>query len=224
MIFPVARWFVWDPCISPVGSVSAPDVSFVEPLLRRRLSSLARMSLRVAYDCAHDIPNARFVFASQHGELARTVTMLESLAEKEALSPAVFSMSVLNASAGLFSILQKNVAPSTAISAGCSSFGYGLLEAGLQLASNPQLPVLFIYADESVPAVYGQDDQHRNVTHAVGLLLQTSAEMHIHCTTSSNNDIPSDEAQSRAFVRCLEQGHADWHDAGKTWFWEKECR
>ena len=106
LIAPIARWSVWESSVSPEGSLASPDVSFVEPLLRRRLSSLTRMTLRVAYDCAHDIPGVRFVYASRHGELARTTTMLEALANKAALSPAVFSMSVLNASTGLFSMLE----------------------------------------------------------------------------------------------------------------------
>lgn len=203
----------------PDGAVSSPDVSFVEPMLRRRLSSLARMSLRVAYDCAHDVPEVRFVYASRHGELARTTTMLESIADGEILSPTVFSMSVLNASAGLFSMLQKNTAPSTAVSAGNSSFGYGLMEASLQLAANPEQAVLLVFADEPVPDVYGAVGSPASGAHAVGVLLQSSAEIQVQCVLSSGESAASDEDQSRAFLRCLDHGEASWHQAGKTWSW-----
>jgi len=221
LIAPIARWSVWESSVSPEGSLASPDVSFVEPLLRRRLSSLARMTLRVAYDCAQDMPTARLVYASRHGELARTTTMLESIADRETLSPTSFSMSVLNASSGLFSILQKNFAPATAISAGCSSFGYGLLEACLQLANNPQEPVLYVYADEPAPAVYGVDELPGSGAHALGMLLQSSAGTRIHCAIADEGRAASDEVQSRAFLRCLDRGMADWHDAGKTWSWTK---
>ncbi len=203
--------------------MSLPDVVFVEPMLRRRLSSLAKMMLRVAYDCARNIPNTRIVFASRHGELVRTTTMLECLAAKEEISPTLFSMSVLNASAGLFSILQRNTAPGTAISAGCASFGYGLLEACLQLAEKPEQPVLFVYADEPAPAVYDVSEPAGKRAHALGLLLESSAETRIACSLAARSDARSNERQSQAFLRCLEQGEAQWSDAGLSWQWIREA-
>jgi hypothetical protein len=221
LIAPIACWSVCEPAVLPDGSRSPVDVGFVEPLLRRRLSSLARMTLRVAYDCARDIPDVRFVYASRHGELTRTTKMLEDIAEKEILSPAVFSMSVLNASAGLFSMLRNDVSPASAISAGCSSFGYGLLEACLQLASNPEQSVLFVYADEPAPTVYGDVDGNGSAAHAIGLLLQSSAPLRLGGSIFREEAVASTEVQSRAFLRCLKQGRADWHDAGKTWRWTR---
>lgn len=188
-------------------------------MLRRRLSGLAKMSLRVAHDCAHDIPDVRFVYASRHGELTRTTAMLGDLASDAGLSPTAFSMSVLNASAGLFSILQRNTAPSTAISAMAASFGYGLLEACLQLAEKPEQPVLLVYADESPPSVYGEIAMSDFKAHAIGLLLQSGAATQITCRTSSVCAAPSAESQSRAFLRCLERGQANWHGDGTTWTW-----
>ncbi|MEI7614134.1 MAG: beta-ketoacyl synthase chain length factor [Betaproteobacteria bacterium] len=220
---PITRWSKWESRVSPDGTLLSPDVSFVEPMLRRRLSSLARMTLRVAYDCAWDIPGVRFVYASRHGELTRTTTMLESIADKETLSPALFSMSVLNASAGLFSMLQGNVAPSTAVSAGDSSFSYGLMEACMQLADNPERPVLFIYADEPAPAVYGVNELSGCEAHAVGCLLESSAAMRINCVSTREESDSSEEVQSRAFLRCLDQGQASWHGSGLTWSWTKSA-
>jgi hypothetical protein len=222
LIAPIARWSVWESGVSPQGMPTSPDVGFVEPLLRRRLSALARMTLRVAYDCAQELPTARLVYASRHGELARTTTMLESIAAGQTLSPTLFSMSVLNASSGLFSMLQKNVAPATAISAGCSSFGYGLLEACLQLADDPRQPVLYVYADEPAPHVYGLDERPGSGAHAVGLLLQSTARTRVRCTLSNADCAPSAEVQSRAFLRCIDRGAAEWHDAGKVWSWTRD--
>ncbi|MEI7431727.1 MAG: beta-ketoacyl synthase chain length factor [Betaproteobacteria bacterium] len=222
LIAPVARWCAWKPCLSQDGTLLPPDVSFVEPMLRRRLSSLTRMTLRVAYDCAHGIPDVRFVYASRHGELARTTTMLEALAGKDELSPAIFSMSVLNASTGLFSMLEKNVAPATAISAGCSSFGYGLLEACMQLKDHPEHSVLFVYADEPAPAVYGEKELAGSGAHAVGMLLQSSADTRVEWFLSGSEATPSDEVQSQAFLRCLETGESEWCDGENAWSWKKQ--
>ncbi len=188
---------------------------------RRRLSSLARIVLHVAHECAQDVTDARVVFASRHGELARTTKMLESLAAGEELSPTLFSMSVLNASAGLFSILQKNTAPSTAISAGTASFGYGLIEACLQLAENPRQPVLYIYADEPAPTDYDAGEPLDHPTLALGLLLDASASIRVACTSLAADAVPSDESQALAFIRAIEEGEGAWHGDGSTWLWEK---
>ena len=216
---PIARWALWEAHAREDGSPASPDLAFVEPMIRRRLSSLAKMSLRVAYDCANDIPDVRFVYASRHGELARTTAMLGDLANDEGLSPTTFSMAVLNASTGIFSILQNNTAPSTAISAMNSSFGYGLLEACLQLADKPDQPVLLVYADEPTPAIYGQTDICDLKAHAIALLLQSGASRQISCSTTSTDNMPSAEPQSRAFLRCLADGHASWHGEGTSWAW-----
>lgn len=148
--------------------------------------------------------------------------MLESLATGEELSPTLFSMSVLNASAGLFSILQKNTAPSTAISAGNASFGYGLLEACLQLAETPDLPVLYLYADEPAPADYEASEPLDCPTLALGLLLDSSAATRVVCASLATGAAPSHEAQAQAFIRALDEGEAVWHDAGRTWRWERD--
>ena len=222
---PVARWAVLDACAQPAGAPSAAELGFIDPMLRRRLSPMARMSLKVAHDCVHDLPSIRFVYASRHGELNRTTTMLDNLASGEALSPTAFSMSVLNASAGLFSILRNDTAPATAISAAAESFGYGLLEASLQLASHPQQPVLLVFADEPVPEVYGQSEPGDDA-HAIAILLKSDAATTIAWTCSPGEKTASSETQSRAFLRCLEPGQdrAVWRGAGKNWSWNRQAQ
>lgn len=223
LIAPIARHSVWDQPAGESAPKRSPEVGFVEPMLRRRLSSLARIVLAIANDCAQGVTDARIVFASRHGELARTTTMLESLAMGEELSPTLFSMSVLNASAGLFSILQKNTAPSTAISAGDASFGYGFMEACMQLAENPGQPVLFVYADEPAPADYAADEPVDRRPFALGLLLDSSANTRVSVSSSVTTSAPSDERQAHAFVRALTDGEFAWHEPGRTWLWKREA-
>jgi len=217
LLIPVARWHLCEPGVAP------PDVGFVEPLLRRRLSGLAKMTLCAANACAAGAPGASLVFASRHGELARTTAALESLADGEPLSPALFSLSVLNASLGVFSILQGNTAPATAISAGGASFGYGLLDACLRLADEPGRPVLYVYADEPAPGVYGEVDGPEAEAHALGLLLSAEAGQRVACSVDESSEPASAETQSRAFVRCLEDGRAEWRGLGKRWRWERSA-
>jgi hypothetical protein len=130
-------------------------------------------------------------------------------------------MSVLNASAGLFSMLRQNTAPVTAISAGRASFGYGLLEACLQLAADPDRPVLYVYADEPAPPMYGETEPPGSEAHAAGILLASAARHRVACSVEADGVRPAREAQSRAFLGGLERGAAAWSDAGRRWLWNR---
>lgn len=216
-VAPVARWTVLqdDP-----HTQTPPDVSFVEAALRRRLSPLAKLSLKAAHDCAGDLPNVRIVYASRHGDLVRTTAMLFDLTRGQELSPTAFSMSVLNASAGVYSIANKDRTPSTAISAAGASFGWGLLEASLQLASGADTPVLLIYADEPAPAPYGAVAADVTAAQAIGLLLDNGAPYKLACQIKSSDAPASAVSQSLAFLPCLDRkATAMWHGEGKTWTW-----
>jgi hypothetical protein len=215
---PVSRWALW---VAESGDTAIPRLDFVEPLLRRRLSTLARMSLHVANECAADLPRLRFVYASRHGELKKTTTMLEDLAANEPLSPTVFSLAVLNATAGLFSILRKDTSPSTAISAAEASFGFGLLEAAAQFELDRSSPVLYVYADESMPSVYGDAD--KAPAHALAILLAEHEEFVLDCAFSPDDEDADDtEAQSLACVPALRDGTAArWRHGGRAWTWQR---
>lgn len=220
---PVARWSVWqdEDCTK-----SVPDVSFVDAALRRRLGFLAKMFLKVANDCAHDIPGTRLVYASRHGDLARTTCMLIDLADEQMLSPTAFSMSVPNAAAGIYSILKHDSSPSSVVSAAESSFGFGLLEASLQLAANPDSPVLFIYVDEPAPAIYGIVSGDVVAPHAIGILLTNGAASEINCQMECTATATSAISQSHSFLQCLGGGEAAvWHGEGRTWSWDwHDCK
>lgn len=223
-VAPVARWVAWDARPERTAAPAASELAFIDPLLRRRLSPLARMSLKVAHDCAGDLAAVRFVYASRHGELERTTAMLEDLAAGESVSPTAFSMSVLNASAGLFSIARKDAAPTTAVSAADESFGFGLLEACLQLASHPRAPVLLVFADEPVPDAYGEDDA--DCAHAVAVLLQTDAADAIAWLREPQaTGAAGREPQSRAFLRCLAPGAgaSRWQGETARWSWQRKA-
>src|ERR1043166_10061890 len=96
---------------------AAPPLGFIEPQLRRRLSLLDRIALHVAHACVKQGEAVRVVFASRHGELARSAELLAQLAAGAIASPMAFSLSVLNAAPGLYGIARKDRSASTALSA-----------------------------------------------------------------------------------------------------------
>ena len=129
-------WTAWSRGAGNPESNGAQAAVSLPSMLRRRISTVGQRAFRAAFALSEQ-SSARFIFCSRYGESDRTLRILHSLAVKEPISPADFSLSVHNALAGLLSIAWGNTAGHTAISAGADSFGlwiagsYRLLEGGI---------------------------------------------------------------------------------------------
>jgi Beta-ketoacyl synthase, N-terminal domain len=233
---PVARWSSW-----PAAASAAPDIGFIEPIVRRRLSTLSKVALKVAHDCV-GAEAARVVFASRHGELRRTTDILRAVSEGEPVSPTAFSLSVLNAMTGIFGIARGDRSAASAISAGAETLGYALLEAHAQYATQPDSPTLLVYADEPADPAYGTIEDEV-LGGAIAILLDTdSSTGDLECSVSRADQAQTEPAnpsspgaadekrtltleslfatQSEAVQHCLETGlPAAWQNAGATWHW-----
>lgn len=139
-------------------------------MLRRRASPAGKIALDTAYAAYplsprpegaddNDIP---LVFASRHGECARSVELLQELVAGSALSPTSFSLSVHNANVGLFSIARGMRGNGIAVAAGASTVEHALIEA-CGLLADGAAQVLVVMADGPLPSVFGDfsdcDDQ-----------------------------------------------------------------
>ena len=122
---------------------TVPDVSFVPPLVRRRLSPLQKLFFALA-KAVENNPSKLVVFASRDGEDTLTRRTVEDFQADGSVSPHRFSSSVYNASPGLWSVFTKNRAPYTAIAAGDDTIECGIIEL---LAG--QTPSMFVYAEET---------------------------------------------------------------------------
>lgn len=220
LTIPIANWTAWD--AGQAEKNEKPDVSFVEPMLRRRLSPLARIALCAAHRCAGNLPSVRFVYASRHGELDRTLELLQSLASNEPLSPTTFGLSVLNASAGLYSILRGDQAPATAIAAGPETFTFGLIEACSRAFAEPGLPVLYVYADAPAPAPFGPLADDPADLLAIALLIdsmQAKRQLNVTFMPNSSNEV-SPMPQATAFLASITDASASaWAGAQRCWQW-----
>ena len=92
----------------------------------------------------------------------------------------------------------------------------------MQFAEKPQQPVLYVYADEPLPSWHGEQELPGCEAHAIGLLLHPAAEIVITSDFSAWEGVSSDEAPSRAFLRCLSDGEAVWRGEGRAWRWLKQ--
>ena len=175
-------------------------------MLRRRLTPLGVAAIGVASDAGAS-GGMHYVFSSRHGESTRTLRLLLSLARNETMSPADFSLSVHNASAGLLSISTGARSGHTAIAAGADSFAAGLIEALAQLRVAPFVPVLLVYFDEALPVPLNEIDTLSMDGLALAVLLGDPADHHdaMRVTIVPEPDaLPrATTAQAEDFVRFL---------------------
>ena len=147
-------WFAWARDPRPPHGDEAPALAEMAPMQRRRVDRLGRMALQVAWQCQQEAdPDLPLVFASRHGDLARTYAMLGELARDEPLSPTHFGLSTHNAIAAQYSIARALTGNYTVVSAGAATAEAALVEA-LGLLADGAPAVLVVVYDGPTPADY----------------------------------------------------------------------
>lgn len=222
ILVPVTKWATW----GGNGCSPQPQVGFIEPLLRRRLSFLDRIALHVANACVAEREPVHLVFASRHGELARSAELLAQLARGELPSPMSFSLSVLNAAAGLYGIARKDRSPASAVSSGEATFPLALVEASAQALQNPEATIVLAFADEPPPDVYRSLVDSPRTAHAIAVRLE--AKQPQRAVELSWGDGEGQDAAEEAvwrFARSLDDGTAgSWSANGQRWQWSAHGR
>jgi hypothetical protein len=147
----IAKWSFWSP---GKGSSDSPPLSFVSPMLKRRLSQLSRMAMHVIHEVSQGRQDVKITFSSEYGEIAQQLKISEEILESGKVSPAKFSNSVFNTPVAVATIAEKNTAGYSAISAGKNSFYYGLCECIAALRSGMDKERIFVNGDELIPELY----------------------------------------------------------------------
>lgn len=127
--------------------------ALLPPNERRRAMASVRQAFRAGEEAiaGRDVSDLATVFCSSDGDLSilhRICTALTSAGG--VVSPTDFHNSVHNAAAGYWGIATGSRAPSTTLAGYDGSFALGLLEAGLQVATQ-QRPVLLVCFDVPAP-------------------------------------------------------------------------
>lgn len=162
-----------------------PDVSFIPPMSRRRMTDLQKIAIGLAHAIAPDTPDYEIVFASRYGEWRQTIKLIEQFATDGEMSPAGFSNSVHNAAVGAFSILAKNKNSYTSIAAGENT-----IENAILVALNSSKPVLFIYAEEKSPDTYNDYLDAPVAAHGLAFMLGTGEARKITWTPNDTKCAP----------------------------------
>lgn len=222
ILIPISNWAVWGMGLSS----EQPDIKFIDPMLRRRLSALDRSALHVANACVEAHEQAHMIFASRHGELSRSTTLLTEIADGELPSPIGFSLSVLNAVPGLFGIARKDTSPATAIAAGEATLALSLIEAAAQAWRNPQATVLLVCADEPPPPLYDDLALGPREPYAIAIRLDAQrAVCPVRCTWTSASTYGVIDDAVCPFVNCLTSDtNTQWAWTGPDhhWYWQRE--
>jgi len=134
-------------------SSKGPDLSFTEPMFRRRLSQISKMTIQVAHDLSLT-EDAKIFFFSFRGELSRIFQINKMLIEENEVSPAAFSLSVFNAPAALASMAAGLKGGYSCIYPGNNSFSQSLTIAKAALLGSNAEKIVYIYADEEIPEEY----------------------------------------------------------------------
>ena len=236
-------WLAWAASPRrPEGAVEAPLLA-MPAMQRRRVERVGRLALQVAYDVdamgdAPDVATRPMVFASRHGDVLRSVGLLETLDRAEPLSPTQFGLSVHNAVAAQYGIARGSIAPYSAVAGGRFSAEAGVLEA-LAFLDDGHDEVLLVVYDEPPPVLFERDADEPPVAFAwaarltrsgAGFGLQSSsiasaAPPHalpaIGALADVTHGLSTAVPHSLAVLAFLLQPRAEWRVAadGAVWRW-----
>jgi hypothetical protein len=166
--FSVVDWSAWAPGLTtksdwqawaqaptlPEGA-DTPALPEVPAMQRRRIERLGRMAIQAACWCEQpdDAGQVPLVFASRHGDVARSMELLDTLRQDAPMSPTGFGLSVHNAVAALYSIARGQRGNYLALAGGRGTVEAACVEAfGLLADGAPEVRV--IAYESPLPAVY----------------------------------------------------------------------
>jgi hypothetical protein len=158
------EWRQWAQGSRSLGSgCESPEIAFTDPMFRRRLSQISKMTIQVVHDLLPAGEDTKIFFLSFRGEIAKQFKINKMVIEDNSLMPAAFSTSVFNAPVALASIAFALKGGYCAIYPGNGSFVAALDLAAAQLLTGDQDSLIFVYADEEIPAEYeGLHDLREN--------------------------------------------------------------
>ncbi|OZG43752.1 beta-ketoacyl synthase [Aeromonas sp. A35_P] len=216
-----AAWQVWaQQGLWPVDP-PFPATPLLPMMMARRLSQGSRLAVQVGLSllARHQVDSA--IFVSRHGELARSMTLLQALADGQPLSPTDFSMSVHNTAAGLCSIQGKAAIPMSSLAAGENSLMAGLIEAVGALQAGAR-KVLLVAFEGPVPEFHHPWLGEEAPPHALGLVLEAGEQWcceGVSPVVESTRSLPQSLVLWRALLRS--EPTLLLSDDRQAWRWQR---
>lgn len=237
VVFSVKNWGGWAPGLEQaehwsewargeraIGQEGTPAALAMPPMLRRRASRQLRMAFEAADQCRKDKAGIPVVFCSRHGEVSRSLEILDPLMRGEPVSPATFSLSVHNAVGGIYSIALQDTAPVTALASGADTAAHGIVEACGLLAEGAR-EVMVVAYDEPLPEAYANYRDEAEAPYAWAWLITPPSDqayrLSWNADASMNN--PEQEAFGLRMMRCLLSNVPEQILPGpdRAWHWSR---
>lgn len=141
-------------------STSAPKLEYTDPLFRRRLSQISKMTIHVVHELLEKEgfdKDTKLVFVSLRGEIAREFSINKGIISENMILPAGFSLSVFNTPIALATIAFGLTGGYSAVYPSKGDFSSALKNALAPVLCGDEEKIVLVYADEFVPECYGVD-------------------------------------------------------------------
>lgn len=194
----MAKVFVSDLTVyrpSPENPAELPKLEFCDPLFKRRLSQVSRMTIQVVHDLIEKVPEAKnfkLVFASFRGELGRQLKINKGLVEDADVMPAQFSISVFNTPPAAATIACGIKAGYTAVYPSKDNFNDALVAAAAPVLCGSEEKVVFVYADEYIIDEYKDVYREESLPEPVAFACVVSKDSGIEADLSVKFASPED--------------------------------
>ncbi|MCG9600526.1 beta-ketoacyl synthase chain length factor [Vibrio sp. Isolate31] len=214
-----AEWQAWSANLDWPQDGST-EFKAIPPMMRRRMSLQSKLAVQTALTLLKDNSLDYLVFASRHGELHRTATLIQSILEGDDASPMAFSQSVHNTAAGLTTIAANAPIPLTSIAAGKDTFHNALVEAYLYLSQYPSHRVLVIDFGQPLPKLYQEFETEHYADYALGFVLTSGSDYSVSRTVT-NESLAAPLPQGLQALQNILQDSQSWTVTGKhqDWTW-----
>ena len=155
------RWSKWLAGAADIEkSKAAPKLEYTDPLFRRRLSQVSKMTVHVIHDFYEKYgldKDTKVIFVSLRGEIAREFSINQGIIEEKTILPAGFSLSVFNTPVALATIAFGLTGGYSAVYPSKGDFSSALKTAVAPVLCGDEKNIVLVYADELVPECYGVD-------------------------------------------------------------------
>lgn len=173
------KWNEWkEGKISIEQAKESPKLEYTDPLFRRRLSQITKMTVHVVHNLLEKTnvdKNTKIVFVSLRGEIEREFTINKSLIEDNMILPAAFSLSVFNTPVSSATLAFGLKGGYSVIYPSKNNFADAFKTAVAPVLAGTEEKIIFVYADELVPECYGDKRPEENIPSAFSFLV--SAEL-----------------------------------------------
>ena len=193
-------------------SGESPAITFTDPMFRRRLSQISKMTIQVVHDLLPVDEDTKMIFLSIRGELSKQYIINRMVIEEKAVMPAAFSFSVFNTPIALASMAFNLKGGYSALYQEQNSFSSGLAAACAALLAGVKDELIVVYADEAVPQEYAaiykgsrgnKANQADAAPLAFGLLLTRKPASGAICFSSLFSSLNKETDTPRDFLKQL---------------------